>query len=293
MGYNNKVPTVWDPRYTSSAAPLTSTTKQAAVVALAQNAGLISIVAPPEPDLSSVWAEIATIHDPSYVEAVRTGEPRKWSESQGFTWSPEFADSVARIWAGHAFAAQLAQVGQGFVLHPVSGAHHAMRERGWGFCTFNYLVPKRAPRTLVIDLDAHYGDGTEALAGLGVFHYDIYGGKGSKETDRGCWYGVGNRQEYFSRLSNLPAWIAQVEPDLIYWQAGVDVLDRDPVGGISGMTERFVAIRDRFVAEIIADVKIPTVVTLAGGYTARVEHVHLLTIRELARVIGQYEARAS
>ena len=48
-----------------------------------------------------------------------------------------------------------------------SGLHHAGRDRGAGFCTFNGLVlaaraalSEGAARVLVLDLDAHCGGGT-------------------------------------------------------------------------------------------------------------------------------------
>jgi hypothetical protein len=49
-------------------------------------------------DARETWTQIAKVDNPACVEAVPTGEPRGRATSQGFRWSPEFAESVARIW---------------------------------------------------------------------------------------------------------------------------------------------------------------------------------------------------
>lgn len=182
-----EVPTVWDPRYVTHAAPLTSTTKAGAVVqACARQLALVPTPAPD--DLTPVWQHIAAWHAPVYVEAVRTGRPRSRAESQGFHWSPAFADSVARIWLGQSVAHRLAHALGRVVLHPVSGAHHAWPHTGGGFCTFNYVVAalgmvledRPGARPAVIDLDAHYGDGTVAFVQQGRLAghvFDIHGGR--------------------------------------------------------------------------------------------------------------------
>jgi len=64
---------------------------------------------------------------------------KELAQSQGFRWSPEFADALARIWNGQFVAAKMALDTKGIVFHPVSGAHHAGFSRGSGFCTFNFL----------------------------------------------------------------------------------------------------------------------------------------------------------
>ena len=135
-------------------------------------------------DEDEAWASIMSVHDPAYVDAVRTGQPAGLARSQGFRWSPRFANSVARIWAGHLAACRLALT-EPMVLHPVSGAHHANYASGSGFCTFNFLVGGAVEllrmglhRVAIIDLDAHPGDGTYRLSRgrEGIALFDIAGG---------------------------------------------------------------------------------------------------------------------
>lgn len=130
---NEQVVTIWDERYCTAAAPTISTTKQAEVVHGAEAEGLLAL-RPWAFNEARAWATIQDVHDAAYVSAVRGGEPRQLAEAQGFSWSPAFARAVARIWAGHAAACRLA-LREGLVFHPVSGAHHADRASGAGFCT--------------------------------------------------------------------------------------------------------------------------------------------------------------
>ena len=191
-------------------------------------------------DEESTWAAIAAVHDPAYVEAVRTGDPRSLAESQGFRWSAAFAESVARIWSGHKQACRLARE-EGLVLHPVSGAHHADRDRGSAYCTFNYLVGgARVMATdmerpvAIIDLDAHPGDGTFRFTrddpALALF--DVAGSRwcNAPRTDRVEYHVAHDADEYRAALTRLPAFLDRVRPGLVQYQAGLDPCEDDPVG---------------------------------------------------------------
>ena len=71
---HDSIVTVWDDRYCVEAASTNSTTKQRRVVELARTEGLLDVThAPFESD--DAWSRIAAVHDPTYVEAVRTGGP--------------------------------------------------------------------------------------------------------------------------------------------------------------------------------------------------------------------------
>jgi acetoin utilization deacetylase AcuC-like enzyme len=289
---NNKILTIWNDAYTTDAASTNSTSKQRVVVDLAKAEGLIELLAAPF-DADATWAAIATVHDPAFVDAVKTGQPRHLAQSQGFTWSPAFADAVARIWSGH-IAACRAALHAGMVLHPVSGAHHAGYARGSGFCTFNFLVGAAramvhdaAGRQAIVDLDAHPGDGTCTLtrSDNAIALFDIAGGSwGDVRNDHRVEYQVArDATGYREALHRLPAFLDRVRPALVQYQAGMDPFEDDPVGGIAGITETFLVERDRFVIEQVRARGIPLVVNLAGGYVGGVsERLHVNTIRVMA-----------
>lgn len=292
---DNRIITVWDEHYFVQAATTNSTTKQRRVVQLAQAEGLLNIREVPF-DAEATWADIATVHDPAYVQAVRTGTPRRLAESQGFRWSPEFADSVARIWTGHIAACEIA-LPEGLVLHPVSGAHHASYERGGGFCTFNYLagaaraLARRGTRPVgIVDLDAHPGDGTYAVAkgNLDIAIFDIAQGNWITVApdERHEYHDVEDAAEYRRALQKLPAFLDRVRPALVQYQAGVDCFEEDPVGGVSGATAEFLRFRDQFVIGHLLHRGIPVVVNLAGGYIEGLsEQLHVQTIRVAVEVL--------
>lgn len=243
-------------------------------------------------DEDEAWASITRVHDPAYVDAVRTGHPQRLARSQGFRWSPRCANSVARIWAGHVAACRLALT-EPMVLHPVSGAHHANYASGSGFCTFNYLVGGAAEllrmglqRVAIIDLDAHPGDGTYRLSRgrEGIALFDIAGGSWVNVVNTASveYHVVRDAGEYVAALGQIEAFLDRVRPELVMFQAGMDPYEHDPFGGVPGVDEAFLRRRDARVIAEVSSRRIPLVVTIAGGYTAGVERLHLMTVRAMA-----------
>src|SRR5205085_10730708 len=114
--------------------------------------------------------QLSIVHDPDYVRAVKSGEPRSLAESQGFPWDPGIWTMVVASTGGAVSAALTA-----FQLRESAGSlsgglHHARRDRGSGFCTFNGLalaaaaaIEAGAESVLILDLDAHCGGGTHSL----------------------------------------------------------------------------------------------------------------------------------
>jgi acetoin utilization deacetylase AcuC-like enzyme len=274
-----RLPTVWHESYhLPGAATWLSTRKQKEVVDVASSLGLLDLRGDAAFDESATWRDIGTVHDAAYIEAVRTGEPRWLARSSGLAWVPELPAAAARMWSGHIAACRLAMA-EGLAFHPGSGAHHARRARGGGFCTFNFLVGAakalldagEASRVLILDLDTHQGNGTWELAGEDerVSVFDVSGdpfGVPEAETDRHVFRLANNPDDYFAVLSKLPALVDSVRPSLIQYQAGMDCHERDLVGGIRGMTAERLMTRDRFVFDVARSRKIPLVFNLAGGY---------------------------
>ena len=82
---------------------------------------------------------VAEVHDPEYVQAVETGQPRSLAESQGFGWDAGLWPMVLAS-NGGAVAAAHAALESGVAGSLSSGLHHARYGSGAGFCTFNGLV---------------------------------------------------------------------------------------------------------------------------------------------------------
>jgi acetoin utilization deacetylase AcuC-like enzyme len=245
-------------------------------------------------------AEVEAIHAPAYVAAVRTGQPRALAESQGFQWDGGLWPMVLAS-NGGAVAAARAALEAGVAGSLSSGLHHARRDRGAGYCTFNGLVlaaraarAAGAQRILILDLDAHCGGGTYALIGadpdvwhldVAVHPFDAYDPGARATLDL-----VTRAADYLptirARLANLAAQGPAF--DLCLYNAGMDPYAGCPNGGLPGISEDILADRERLVFAWCRERRIPIAFVLAGGYignrlpAAGLVALHRLTIAATA-----------
>jgi len=272
----------------------------------------IAIVSPDpvtEPDLLRV-------HAFDYISAVKTGEPRSLAESQKFPWSPELFPSVC-LTAGGVLAAARQALSDGISGALASGFHHACRDHGEGFCTFNGLVvaleAMRAAGQIrhaaVLDLDLHYGNGTAQLTAerswmraLSIYGNDYdantpYRDVRSRRHVDGYNHfsvplipsGSSDRNVLMQALDDHLDWILAGErPDILLYQAGADPLRDDPYSPLD-LDHADLMERDRLVFEFAKRHSLPVAWVLAGGYTediSQVVEVHLNTLRASVEVFG-------
>ena len=228
---------------------------------------------------SLIGETVATVHDPAYVRAVRSGEPRSLAESQGFTWDPGLWNMVLAT-NGGVVAAALAAMESGQEAGSLSsGLHHARRETGRGFCTFNGLVlaanaalEAGAERVLILDLDAHCGGGTHSLIkdDSRIWQVDVsvndFDSHGSTEHSTLCL--VDSANEYLPTIDQELKRLLRAAPkfDLCLYNAGVDPHERCDIGGLSGIDTRMLANREMIVFEWGLRQRVPIAFVLAGGY---------------------------
>jgi len=132
----------------------------------------VGVVAPVPAD----EAQLLTVHDVDYLDAVRRASTDSTFEGYGLGTSddpifPGMYEASALVAGGSALAARLVWDG-GTTEHAVNiagGLHHAMRDRASGFCIFNdavlairELLARGAHRVAYIDIDVHHGDGVQA-----------------------------------------------------------------------------------------------------------------------------------
>lgn len=245
--------------------------------------------------------DIEQVHDSDYVDAVRAGSPRELAESQGFDWDPGLWTMVLASNGGVLAAARVA-LEQGASGSLSSGLHHAKRERGEGFCTFNglaiaakaLLAEGAVESVLILDLDAHCGGGTSQLideapgihqADVSVSHFDWY-----PETENSRLAMVTDADSY---LPSIRAALDDAQNrgpyDLCLYNAGMDPYQGCPVGGLDGVTAEILAERERLVFEWCRSQGIPVAFVLAGGYIgsrlteSTLVNLHRLTVAEAAR----------
>lgn len=244
--------------------------------------------------------DLAVTHDPQYIRAVRTGEPRELAQSQGLTWDPGLWPMVLAS-NGGTVAAALQAVRDGRAGSLSSGLHHARRERGFGYCTFNGLVlaaqaalAAGARNVLILDLDAHCGGGTDALIAGNphIWHLDV-------SVDAFDLYAPGEQTtlDLVVRAADYLPTIAQRLRDvpaqrfgLCIYNAGMDPHEDCPDGTLPGIRDEHLQKREELVFDWCRDRRLPVAFVIAGGYVrpprmdeARLVELHRLTLTVAAR----------
>ena len=218
----------------------------------------------------------------------------------GFPLSRELVDRELDITGGTVQLAEWA-LDNGCGLNIAGGTHHAFTNRGEGYCLLNdQAVAIRSlqnrgliKKALLVDLDVHQGNGTAQIFrdDESVFTFSMHGQgnyptrKEQSDLDIALADGTGDEQ-YLSNLNGvLPKLITQHEPDMIFFQAGVDPLEGDRFGRLA-LSMNGLAERDEMVIKICADREIPLVITMGGGYSksiAKIINAHTQTFRLAAK----------
>ena len=254
------------------------------------------------------WLE--AVHDPEYVEQVFTQTvPREKERRIGFPVTERIAQRVAHTNGGTWLAAQLA-MRHGYAANSAAGSHHALHETGAGYCVFNDLAVTAnrliaqgdARRILIVDCDVHQGDGTASLmAGReDVFTLSFHAEKNfparkaRSSLDVPLPDGLDDAGYMEALRAHLPGAIEQFGPDMVLYQAGVDVHERDKLGRLAVTDEGLVA-RDRFVIGEARRRGLPVASALGGGYGADPREVadrHARSMIAMAQENERYPAPA-
>jgi acetoin utilization deacetylase AcuC-like enzyme len=215
---------------------------------------------------------IDRLHGPDYVRAVRSGRPSGLAESQGFEWDPKLPPmAIAHSCGLVAAVAEVLTSNSRVAGSLSSGLHHARRDRGAGYCTFNGLavaaadaLERGAERILVLDFDAHCGGGTRSMTSSDqVVQIDVStvmfdGWEPSAAEDSLTHSGpdgyVDDIAFALQRASRAGTF------DLVLYSAGMDPAN-------SGVSTADLAVRERMVTEWAAEREQRLVYALAGGYT--------------------------
>jgi acetoin utilization deacetylase AcuC-like enzyme len=208
---------------------------------------------------------LCAAHNETYVRGILTGNIRN-----GFgNTSDDIANSL-RYTVGSIVAAAThvltaaRQPGLRVAVSPTSGFHHAGYNFSGGFCTFNGLMAAAirvyslglAKRILIIDLDQHYGDGTDDIINkLGLDYVDHITATKSYDT-------AGEALQCANLSANTH--MREKRYDLVLYQAGADIHIDDPLGG--RLTTEQMIKRDQLIFQACAEFDVPIVWNLAGGY---------------------------
>jgi acetoin utilization deacetylase AcuC-like enzyme len=234
--------------------------------------------------------ELALAHTPAYIQGITDGsvDPTILREI-GFPWSPAMAERARRS-VGATVSACRAAFAEGVAANIAGGTHHAMADRGGGFCVFNDAAVAarlmqaeqgrrgRALRVAVIDLDVHQGNGTARIFrdDASVFTLSLHGQKNfpfrkeAGDLDIDLPDGCGD-DEYLQALELALAELERrFDPGLVIYLAGADPHEGDRLGRLK-LTWDGLEARDRRVFEWAGARGVPLAFAMAGGYGRRME----------------------
>jgi len=243
--------------------------------------------------------EILAVHSADYVQAVArigVGERLPDAATYGFGMgdNPPFPGvfDAALLYCGAALTAA-ERVLEGHVraaFSPSGGLHHAMRGHAAGFCVFNdpavaiHRLRQEVERVVYIDIDAHHGDGVQALFyddptvmtisfhETGETLYPQTGFPSEIGEGPGAGYSVNvplfpstDDATYLRAFASVvPPLIQAFRPDVIVGQLGCDSHFDDPLSHLSITTRGY-----RELVRIIDGLCDRWVALGGGGYNLR------------------------
>lgn len=233
------------------------------------------------PPKVATYEELTWAHDKNFISGVLSGD-----ETNGFgTYDPRVTDHCAWTVGAMRTAVSEALANRQAACAPVAGFHHAGWDFNGGYCTFNGLMVaaewawrcQQIRNILIIDLDAHYGNGTASIL------------KHVNRGDRQLYHWTHGYDEIFSKgawsqtstvLRRLPLSLQTLGIQLVLYQAAADSHKDDPLGA-GYMTTEQLGERDRLVFAACKAAQVPVAWCLAGGYQAMqtVLEVHWQTWR--------------
>ena len=225
---------------------------------------------------------ITTVHDPSYWRRLNNLElTRSEIRKTGFPLSRQLVDREVIIINGTLMCTNFA-LRYGVAMNIAGGTHHAFTNRGEGFCLLNdiaiasqYLLDAGlAKQILVLDLDVHQGNGTAQIFRnlKRVFTFSMHGAKNypmQKEVsdlDVELEDGASDKIYLNTLKHHVEELLDKVQPDFIFFQSGVDILETDKLGRL-GVSMEGCRKRDELVLSQAHANQIPVVASMGGGYS--------------------------
>lgn len=238
------------------------------------------------------FEQLAQVHSSNYLKALFEGAlSRDAQRRSGFPWSSELVRRVRLETAGTLLAARFA-LAEGLALNAAGGTHHAHADFASGYCLINDLAVTAATllnegwvkRVLIIDLDVHQGDGTARIFAdePRVFTFSVHAARNfpAKKAVSDCDIALADGVDdaaYLKTITDvIPRVLSRFCPDLVIYDAGVDVHVDDRLGHFS-LTNAGILARDGWVLKTVYDAGIPLVGVIGGGYD-----------RDIARLVERH-----
>lgn len=246
---------------------------------------------------------LSTIHCPAYIQSLENGSiDAKAMRKIGFPWSEQlFHRSLCSI-GGTLQTASIA-LQHGIALHLSGGYHHAFYAEGSGFCLFNDLVVTAKvllrnglDKILIIDLDVHQGDGSALMLKNEprIISCSVHCEKNFPYHKQPSDWDIGlprecNDQHYLQAVhESLDTLLRWHQPDLVIYDAGVDIHQQDELGLLNISTSALYQ-RDFQVLQRCREAGIPVAAVIGGGYqrnVSRLVQLHLQLFKAAFNICG-------
>jgi len=223
----------------------------------------------------------------------------------GLPWSQGLVERSLVSPNGTLLTAQLA-LKTGLACHLAGGTHHAHYDFGSGYCVLNDLAiaaltviaQEKVERVLIFDCDVHQGDGTAAILEnepritTCSIHCEknFPARKQISDIDVALPAGTSDKAYLVAVRDTLERAIEQSKPQLILYDAGVDVYADDPLG-LFDVTAQGIRQRESLVLTTAIAKGIPIATVIGGGYDIdqlALAKRHAMVIREANRCWQEY-----
>jgi len=231
---------------------------------------------------------LSLCHDPDYLQKLQDNalDSAAWRRI-GLPWSRGLIKRTFTAPNGTLLTAELA-LQNGIACHLAGGTHHAHYDFGSGFCMVNDLAfagkslieSGLAQRILIFDCDVHQGDGTAALLQdqPDIFTCSIHCEKNFpfrkqiSDLDIGLDMHLSDTPYLETVLNTLDSLLSRLQPDIVLYDAGVDVWKEDSLGRLD-ISWQGIERRDAGVLKACAQRDIPVATVIGGGYDS--DHARL------------------
>jgi acetoin utilization deacetylase AcuC-like enzyme len=228
--------------------------------------------------------DLMRAHDAEYINSIKNLTlPKEKARPIGLPLSYQLYQR-SLISTGGFVAASETALNTGYSVLLAGGTHHAHRDAGEGFCVFNdfavaalkLLADWKVKKIIILDLDVHQGNGNSSILAKhdNIFICSIHGEKNypykkvPSNLDLALPPGTTD-EDYLHQLeiilNQLPT------GDILFYQAGVDVLKYDKFGSFN-LSFEGVKTRDLMVFEWAKKHSMPVAQAIGGGYSDPIEH---------------------
>jgi acetoin utilization deacetylase AcuC-like enzyme len=244
-----------------------------------------------------------------FLQGQLTDQEARYIGFRELTRRPELIRRTVLEVAGTVLTAQLA-CHYGVAANLAGGTHHAHATMGAGYTIFNDLVvaaywltqssqlqlqeqeqvqvlPFHIHRVLVIDCDVHQGDGTarcmrevpqlhDKLFTLSLHCASNYPHPKAQSTYDVALPDKITDAAYLDTMKQaVQHAVDQIQPDLVLYDAGVDIYQHDKLGRLH-VSQEGIRQRDAWILDYCVQMEIPIAAVIGGGYD---NNVHALARR--------------